>query len=260
MARELIWSETFEPTDSGRPNPAVWNFDLGDGSAHGIPGWGNNEREYYMESPATVDSGLTIHALREPAESPHETYYGPAEWTSGKIHTFGKVSFQYGYFEFIAKAPSGGGSWPAIWMLGTAIADTPWPECGEIDIFEGTGNQPYTIRGTLHGPGYSGEFGVTAATEYPSLLSDDFITYGLLWLPDRVEWSVNGQTYSRIESHDPRLEGKAWPFNAPHYLITNLAIGGWFAGEVDPALNEAIFEVKSINVYSVDGIGAVTLA
>ena len=260
MARELIWSETFEPTDSGRPNPAVWNFDLGDGSAHGIPGWGNNEREYYMESPVTVDSGLTIHALREPADSSHETYYGPAEWTSGKIHTFGKVSFQYGYFEFIAKAPSGGGSWPAIWMLGTAIADTPWPECGEIDIFEGTGNQPYTIRGTLHGPGYSGEFGVTAATEYPTLLSDDFITYGLLWLPDRIEWSVNGQTYSRIERHDPRLEGKAWPFNAPHYLITNLAIGGWFAGEVDPALNEAIFEVKSINVYSVDGIGAVTLA
>jgi beta-glucanase (GH16 family) len=260
MARELIWSESFEPTDSGRPNPAVWNFDLGDGSAHGIPGWGNNEREYYMESPVTVDSGLTIHALREPADSPHETYYGAAEWTSGKIHTFGKVSFQYGYFEFIAKAPSGGGSWPAIWMLGTAIADTPWPECGEIDIFEGTGNQPYAIRGTLHGPGYSGEFGVTAATEYPTLLSDDFITYGLLWLPDRIEWSVNGQTYSRIESHDPRLEGKAWPFNAPHYLITNLAIGGWFAGEVDPALNEAIFEVKSINVYSVDGIGAVTLA
>jgi beta-glucanase (GH16 family) len=77
---------------------------------------------------------------------------------------------------------------------------------------------------------------------------------------DSYVWSVNGQTYSRIESHDPRLEGKAWPFNAPHYLITNLAIGGWFAGDVDPALNEAIFEVKSINVYSVDGIGSVALA
>ena len=39
----------------------------------------------------------------------------------------------------------------------------------------------------------------------------------------------------------------------------NLAIGGWFAGEVDPALTEAIFEVKSIKVYSVDGIGSVEL-
>jgi beta-glucanase (GH16 family) len=144
-------------------------------------------------------------------------------------------------------------------MLGTAIAHTPWPECGEIDIFEGTGNAPYTIRGTLHGPGYAGEFGVTTATDHSTLLSDDFITYGLLWLPDRIEWSVNGVTYSVIESNDPRLEAKAWPFNAPHYLIMNLAIGGWFAGEVDPALTEAIFEVKSIKVYSVDGIGSVEL-
>ncbi len=259
MAHELIWSQTFAPSDNGRPDPALWNFDLGDGSAHGIPGWGNNEREFYIDSAVTVDSGLTFHAAREPENSPHTTYYGPAEWTSGKIHTFGKVAFQYGYFEFIAKAPKGGGSWPAIWMLGTAIAHTPWPECGEIDIFEGTGNAPYTIRGTLHGPGYAGEFGVTAATDHSTLLSDDFITYGLLWLPDRIEWSVNGVTYSVIESNDPRLEAKAWPFNAPHYLIMNLAIGGWFAGEVDPALTEAIFEVKSIKVYSVDGIGSVEL-
>lgn len=259
MSQELIWSELFDYRVSERPDPAVWNFDLGDGSTHGIPGWGNNEREYYTESAVIVDSGLAIHAIREPEDSLFQSYYGPAEWTSGKIHTAGKVSFHYGYFEFLAKVPHGRGSWPAIWMLGTAITAKPWPECGEIDIFEGTGNEPYTVRGTLHGPGYAGEFGITAATTYPALLSEEFHTYGLLWLPDRIEWFIDGQSYSVIERSDPRLNGKDWPFNEEHYLIINLAIGGWFAGAVDDTLTAASFEINSIKVFSVDGIGKVTL-
>jgi len=256
--RNLIWSEEFHYRPGERPDPAIWNFDLGDGTNHGIPGWGNNEKEFYTEDSVRIEEGLTIHALKEPLDTALKAYYGPVEWTSGKIHTANKVSFKYGYFEFIAKAPLGGGTWPAIWMLGTSISHTPWPACGEIDIFEGTGNQPQTIRGTLHGAGYSGDSGLTAATEHPKPLSDEFITYGLSWLPDRIEWFVNGVSYSVLERSDPRLSGKEWPFNAEFYLIVNLAMGGWFAGEIDSKLTEAFFEVKSIRVYSINGIGSVT--
>jgi len=259
VKRELIWAEEFDYRSGGRPDPKIWNFDLGDGSAHGIPGWGNNEREFYTETSTHIEDGLTIHALREPTNSSLTTYYGKAEWTSGKIHTAKKVTFQYGYFEFVAKAPLGGGTWPAIWMLGASITHTPWPACGEIDIFEGTGNEPETIRGTLHGPGYSGNEGLTDATIHPQKLSDEFNTYGLLWLPDRIEWIVNGISYSVIERTDPRLAGKEWPFNDEYYLIINLAMGGWFAGDIDPALTQAHFEVQSIKVYSVDGVGQVKL-
>ena len=259
MKRELIWAEEFNYRSGGRPDPAMWNFDLGDGTAHGIPGWGNNEREFYTETSTHIDGGLTIHALKEPSDTPLTTYYGKAEWTSGKIHTAKKVTFKYGYFEFVAKAPAGGGTWPAIWMLGASIAHTPWPSCGEIDIFEGTGNEPHTIRGTLHGPGYCGEEGLTEAITHPLPLSEVFNTYGLLWLPNRIEWFVNGVSYSIIERSDTRLEGKEWPFNDEYYLIINLAMGGWFAGDIDPDLAQAHFEVQSIKVYSIDGVGQVNL-
>jgi hypothetical protein len=39
----------------------------------------------------------------------------------------------------------------------------------------------------------------------------------------------------------------------------NLAIGGWFAGDVDPQLEQAQLQVESIRYYSVDGVGELIL-
>jgi len=39
----------------------------------------------------------------------------------------------------------------------------------------------------------------------------------------------------------------------------NLAIGGWFAGEVDPALEHAELVVESIKYFSIDGLGELIL-
>ena len=39
----------------------------------------------------------------------------------------------------------------------------------------------------------------------------------------------------------------------------NLAIGGWFAGEVDPNLEKATLEVESIKYFSIDGVGELIL-
>ena len=48
---------------------------------------------------------------------------------------------KYGKVEIRAKIPSGGGTWPALWMLGDNIDSVGWPACGEIDIMEHVGNQ-----------------------------------------------------------------------------------------------------------------------
>ena len=42
---KLAWSDEFNGPTGAPPNPAVWNHDLGDGSANGNPGWGNHELE-----------------------------------------------------------------------------------------------------------------------------------------------------------------------------------------------------------------------
>ena len=251
---ELLWAEEFDyPTGL---DPKVWNFDLGDGTDKGIPGWGNNEREFYVESAVETGNGLIINSIRQEPDSPLSTYYGPAEWTSGKIHTAGKLGFKYGYFEFHAKMPHGRGTWPAIWMLGASIKDVPWPSCGEIDIFEGTGNEPLVVRGTVHGPGYSADKGITQAFNHENELSEGFHTYGLLWEENRIEWFFDGKSYFVLDANHQEFSEKDWVFNDEYYLIMNLAMGGWFAGDIDPELHSAQLEIKSDYFYSVNKVGS----
>jgi hypothetical protein len=57
----------------------------------------------------------------------------------------GKYKFTYGKVEVRAKLTTGGGTWPAIWMLGSDYATNTWPGCGEIDIME---HEPNVIHGT----------------------------------------------------------------------------------------------------------------
>jgi len=252
---ELLWSEDFNPTIDSRPNPDIWNFDLGDGTVAGIPGWGNQEKEFYTSDHAQVGNGLILTAEKTEPDSAPLAYYGKAEWFSSKIHTAGKVHFKYGRFDFDAQAPIGGGSWPAIWMLGANIKEVTWPNCGEIDIFEGAGNRPAEIRGTLHGPGYCGNYGMTGATQADSALSSARHIYSIEWLPDNIAWFVDGEEYLRITKQQVIDDGKEWPFDQPFYLILNLAMGGWFAGDVVSGFDHCQFQIYSINYFSINGVG-----
>ena len=49
-----------------------------------------------------------------------EAYQG-YNYTSARLLSKGKYSMKYGKVEIRAKIPSGGGTWPALWMLGDNI-------------------------------------------------------------------------------------------------------------------------------------------
>jgi beta-glucanase (GH16 family) len=134
-----------------------------------------------------------------------------------------------------------------------------WPHCGEIDILENTGAHPFQVQGTIHADGYFGENGLTKIIQSPTRLADDFHTYSINWTPDSIEWFFDDTSYNTITRQEVEVQGKPWPFNQEFYLIMNLAIGGWFAGEVDPALTKAELVVESIKYYSIDGIGELIL-
>ena len=257
-AKTLLWSEEFLPTPDGQPNPEIWTPDLGDGSQHGLVGWGNHEREFYTSESLHVNNGLTITAAREQGISNIQTYYGPVEWTSGKIHTNGKVFFKYGYLEISARMPKGVGTWPALWLLGKNISEgTAWPACGEIDFFEGNGGKPKTIQGTLHATGYAGEFGITGFHESADDLSQNFNRFAINWQEDSIEWFFNNRSFQKFDRDQGDFAGKAWPFNEYFYLVINQAIGGWFVGEVDPLLQSSKLEVAHIKHFMIDGVGEV---
>ena len=61
----LVWSEEFETNSLDN---STWTHDLGDGSAFGIPGWGNQEVQTYTASSKNLkiaNGFLTITAIKE---------------------------------------------------------------------------------------------------------------------------------------------------------------------------------------------------
>lgn len=266
---ELLWSQEFDGDSGSAIDETIWNFDIGDGSAYQIPGWGNQEREYYVKEAANVDgqSNLEIHARRmyvsdenhhySAAEtSQYMTYYNtPAEWLSSKLTTYKKVAFQYGRIEARIRVPKGAGTWPAFWMLGTDIQLTTWPSCGEIDILETKGDLPTTIFGTVHGPGYCAEAGKGAVLDTHISLADDFHIFAIEWLENQITWFMDGNQFLQMKASD--ISPLEWVYNKPFYLIVNLAIGGNFAGAIDPVLTEAKLQIDYIRHYSLNGVGQV---
>jgi len=174
-ALTLVWSDEF---DGSRLDPKMWYFESGDGSQYGIPGWGNNELQWYLPDSAGVSNGtLRITARRESRNG--------KDYTSARINTRDRFAFRYGRIEARMKLPRGQGLWPAFWLLPQDQAYGSWAASGEIDIVEARnpgssgGN---TIYGVLH---YGGQWprNVSSGEAYAVAtdVTADFHTYVLEW-------------------------------------------------------------------------------
>ncbi|MGV9808461.1 RICIN domain-containing protein [Micromonospora chersina] len=226
----VTWSDDFTGPAGAAPDGSKWRYDTG-GS-----GWGNNELEYYTTSTrnAALDgNGNLVITARKENPAGYSCWYGSCQYTSARLLTNGTFSQAYGRFEARIKIPRGQGLWPAFWMLGNDIATNPWPNSGEIDIMENVGNQPSTVYGTLHGPGYSGGNGLGGSTSLPNgqALADAFHTYTVDWAPDSITWYLDGVAYSRKTPAD--AGSNRWVFDHPFFMIMNVAVGGNWPGSPD---------------------------
>jgi beta-glucanase (GH16 family) len=138
------------------------------------------------------------------------------------------VEQAYGRFEARIRVPYGQGIWPAFWLLGANSDEVVWPQCGEIDIMEFRGQDPTTIHGSVHGPGYSGGNPITKSyTLENDRFDTGFHVFGIEWTPDHINYYVDDVLYNQITPADVTGE---WVFDHPFYIIINLAVGGSFAG------------------------------
>ena len=227
----LVWADEFDATTASAPDPSKWGYDLGAG------GWGNNELEYYTNrtTNSIVSGGtLKITAIKEALSG--------SNYTSARLLSKGKFSFKYGRVEVSAKLPAGGGTWPAIWMLGDNISTAGWPNCGEIDIMEHTGNSLNKIYGTLH---YPGRFGGNpdGATTMISNATTAFHKYTLEWTDVNIKIYVDDVVFYTF-ANNPTT-----PFNQNFFLILNVAMGGNMGGTIDPAFTSSAMEIDYIRVY-----------
>lgn len=249
---KLVWSDEFAGTSIDRRK---WTFEID------CRGGGNQEKQCYTDSPqnAFVSDGTLKIVARPAAEG------APLPYTSARLNTKYQGDWKYGRIEVRAKAPSGQGSWPAIWMMPTDEAYGGWPKSGEIDIFEAVnlktvdadGKVEASVHGTLH---YGREWpnNVNSGKSYTlpdnANPADSFNTYAIEWQEGEIRWYVNGYLYqtqqaSRVRTNSrgeliglnhrgwfaeyfDRVTGKletqwnAAPFDQRFYLILNLAVGG----------------------------------
>ncbi|NQU87441.1 MAG: glycoside hydrolase family 16 protein [Mariniphaga sp.] len=234
---ELIWEDNFD-TD-GLPNESIWDYEEGYVR--------NNEAQYYTRNRlenARVENGNLV------VEARNDNWDGK-EITSASLITKGKKHILFGKIEVRAKLPTGKGAWPAIWMLGTSFKNgTRWPDCGEIDIMENVGFDPDKIHGNIHTKSYNHVIGTNKGN---SIIVEkpyaDFHVYTIEWFETRIDFFVDGEKYFSFANENT---GKTtWPFDDPHYLIINLAIGGGWGGQqgIDDSIFPQKYYIDYVKVY-----------
>jgi len=246
---ELVWQDEFSGDQGDAPAARNWSFDIGRGPND--DGWGNNELQFYTDRTENVaqtgDDTLRITMQRE---DPGQDQFAGQEWTSARIVTKDKFSFQYGRVEAMIRTPVQTAVWPAFWMLGADIDVNPWPLAGEIDIMEVFGRRG--VGSAIHGPGYSGGNNVG----FPYLDDDElkgfdevFHKYEIIWDPEQIVFVIDDQV-TGVATPASLPTGQAWVFDHEFYFLLNLAVGGNPVEAVDATTPEtASMFVDYIKVF-----------
>lgn len=251
---KLVWADEFDR--DGLPDPARWTYD----THRNKQGWYNQEKQYYAAARtrnARVEGGrLIIEAHEEMLDAAAFPDFGGQKYTSARLFTKGIAAWTYGFFEIRAKLPCGVGTWPAIWTL-PEDPDVVWPNGGEIDIMEHVGFEPGVVHHSIHTRAFNFTRG-TQKTGKSKLATacDAMHRYQLLWTPQFILMGIDDAPIFafRKDRDDPAR----WPFDKPHHLLLNIAVGGVWGGQkgVRADAFPARMEVDHVRIYQLDPAAA----
>jgi beta-glucanase (GH16 family) len=217
----MLFKDDFGGQAGQSPSSLRWRYDVGGG------GFGNGEVETYTRRPKNVsvdgEGHLDITARRE--------RWGGTDgitrpYTSARINTHKRFTFQYGTVQARIKIPRGMGLWPAFWAIGNNISSAGWPLCGEFDIMENIGRQPTVMHGTVHGGNSAGGSWLAGRGLIRRVaFSRAFHVYGMVWGPSAIAMTLDGRAYMTVSRSDV-APGDLWNFDHAFYLILDLAVGG----------------------------------
>jgi len=224
------------------------------------PNW-RGRREYInRKANVSVSSGclnLAVRKLQESEMEAEDLAEGILPNTMPIVKSVDRV--RYGYFECSAKGcPAEVRN--AFWLY-DPLSDrlhekyTPGNCSEEIDIYEFIGkfnsaeHPPYFIGAHVHRfatpyvEGVVNSVKTVLPDEGGKLVvdwapADAFHTYGLLWMPDRIAWYVDGKEYYRRENDY---------FHRPLHIVFDCELAAWGGAEVanfDEAHSGAAHQVQ----------------
>jgi beta-glucanase (GH16 family) len=217
----LVGEDEFDGPAGSRPSPTYWDYDVGGG------GWGNREQQVYTRKPANVRLDGHGHLVIQA----HKSGRG---YTSARMVTRGKVDFTHGLIEARIKFPQGQGIHPAVWLLGSNIKTVGYPASGEIDIME------LVDSGTMYHNAIHGPMADNADTKWKQSadgaaggdLALDYHVYQVRREPGLIKIGIDGKVVGQY-GRETAPTGADWVFDAPMYLILNIAVGGDWPGPVN---------------------------
>ncbi|MDO4497021.1 MAG: family 16 glycosylhydrolase [Bacteroidales bacterium] len=235
---ELAWHDEFD-TDGPLTRGQGWSYQVADA------GWVNNELQTYVDtsSPAgrnvaeVKDGILSINCFKENGKI-----------YSGRVYAHQSTGWKYGYVEASICLPSGKGTWPAFWMM--PVNFKSWPHDGEIDIMEEVGYHPNYVSSSLHADAHVHSNNTQVTKEvYCAGAEGSFHTYGMEWTKDYFQFYVDGK--KTLYYPNKGLGVADWPYDAPFYVILNLAWGGAWGGQqgVDESALPVTMKVDWVRVW-----------
>lgn len=250
---ELVWSDEFDY--EGSPNPEYWT------SEHGY--LRNEEDQWYQKENVKCQDGmLHIEARQDCFANPMfrdpASYWAESrkkvKYTSASINTSGLKSWQYGRFEIRAKIPVGDGLWPAIWLLGV---EKEWPSCGEIDIMEYyqnsiLANAAWGSNQRWNAKWASSQKPITHFLKKDPEWADKFHVWRMDWTPEYIKIYLDDELLNAIDITKTINADGTNPFQQPHYLLLNLALGGINGGNPESPEYPAIYYIDYVRVYQRD--------
>ena len=262
----LLWADDFSASVGAPVSTQSWTLRYCNqtGSYGGGTCYNSEQQAYIPEAIANDGQGNAVITTNKVSGTPAGATCGISScpFTSGRMDTQGKVSFKYGYIEARMKMPIGAGNWPAFWMLGDNISSVGWPVSGEIDIGEQGGDRPTRNSAAVHyatdniANSCCGNHVYDSGEIFSQFnYSTDFHTFGLVWLPDRLEFYVDREKFWSLTRN--QLRSQYWVFDQPFFVILNNAVGP-FGGNYDGSWTQSKTYVDYVKAWQIDGVGTVT--
>jgi beta-glucanase (GH16 family) len=295
----LIWEDEFDNLDNWLTVTGNGYWGWGNGE---LEYYHEDNVEIAPIPGEAGNTGLLITAKQQSGPGIVDQWGNALAYTSGKVVSKSFVTVKYGMIEARVRVPDVDlGGWPAVWLLGSA--NYAWPRCGEIDMMEMGAHQSFRDLHDTHNGGNgldnSGVNEVVAANaifysaasinpgnpsgasslswdptdvycrpyyEYAQSLVERFLVYRLYWDETSLRLTVvdDGNEYD-LYTTPFEIDEESDEFQAPFYLIANLAIGGAFTDAYnlgDPASGAPVsmplpaeMFVDYIRVYEWNGRG-----